>query len=95
MTETVKEVALHYIFGRTFHHGKGGGLALYIWEDIPSRLLHCKSQCNEESLSVEINLRKRKWFLNCSCNSHGNSILRHLEFLNCVIDEHSKTYRRF
>ena len=44
---------------------KGGGLLLYIREDIPSRLLQCKSQCNIESLSVEIILRKRKWFLNC------------------------------
>ena len=39
---------------------KGGGLLLYIREYIPSRLLQCKSQCNIESLSVEINLRKRK-----------------------------------
>ena len=41
-------------------NNKGGGLLLYIREDVPSRLLQCKSQCNIESLSVEINLRKRK-----------------------------------
>ena len=52
---------------------KGGGLLLYIREDIPSRLLQCKSQCNIESLSVEINLRKRKWFLNYSHDPHRNS----------------------
>ena len=74
---------------------KGGGLLLYIREDIPSRLLQCKSQCNIESLSVEINLRKRKWFLNCSYNPHRNSISSHLECLNRVIDEHSKTYDNF
>ena len=45
---------------------KGGGLLLYIWEDVPSRLFRCKSQCNIESPSVEINLRKTKKFLNCS-----------------------------
>ena len=73
----------------------GGGLLLYIREDIPSRLLQCKSQCNIESLSVEINLRKRKWFLNCSYNPHRNSISSHLECLNRVIDEHSKTYDNF
>ena len=31
---------------------KGGVLLLYIREDIPSRLLQCKSQCNIERLSV-------------------------------------------
>ena len=73
----------------------GGGLLLYIKEDISSRLLQCKSQCNIESLSVEINLRKRKWFLNCSYNPHKNSISSHLECLNRVIDERSKTYDSF
>ena len=47
---------------------KGGGFLLYIREDIPSRLLKSKSQCNVKSLSAEINLKKRKWFLNCSYN---------------------------
>ena len=44
----------------------GGGLLLHIREDIPSSLLQSKSQCNVESLSVEINLKKSQWFLNCS-----------------------------
>ena len=72
---------------------KGGGLLLYIREDIPSRLLQCKSQCSIGILSVEtINLRKRKWFLKCLCNPHRNSVSRHLECLTRVIAEHSKTY---
>ena len=37
---------------------KGGGFLLYIREDIPSRLLQCKSQCSIASLFVEINLKK-------------------------------------
>ena len=74
---------------------KGGGLLLSIREDIPSHLLQCKPQCNLESLSVEINLRKRKWFLNCWCNPHRNSFSSHLECLNRAIDEHSKTYDNF
>ena len=68
---------------------------MQIREDIPSRLLQCKSQCNIESLTVEINLRKRKWFLNCSYNPHRDSISSHLECLNRVIDEHSKIYDNF
>ena len=71
------------------------GLLLYFREDIPSRLLQCKSQSNIESLSVEINLRKRKWSLNCWYSPHRNSISSHLECLNRVIDEHSKTYDNF
>ena len=42
-----------------------------------------------------INLKKRKWFLNCSYNPHRNSISSHLECLNRVIDEQSKTYDNF
>ena len=41
---------------------KGGGFLLYIREDIPSRLLQCKSQCNIASLFVEINLKKKVAF---------------------------------
>ena len=45
---------------------KGAGLYMYIREDIQSTLLISKSKCNIETLSVAVNLRKRKWFLNCS-----------------------------
>ena len=41
---------------------KGGGFLLYIREDIPSRLLQCKSQYNIASLFVEINLKKKVAF---------------------------------
>ena len=53
-------------------NGKGGGLLLYIGEDIQSKLLISKSKCNIETLSVAVNLRKRKWFLNCSHNPYQN-----------------------
>ena len=66
-----------------------------IREAIPSRLLQSKSQYNMENLSVQINLKKRKWFLNCSYNPHRISVSSHLECLNRVIDEHSKTYDNF
>ena len=68
---------------------------MYIREDIPSRLLQCKSQWNLESLSVEIHLRKRKWFLNCPYNPQRNLISSNLEWLNRVLDEDSKTYDNF
>ena len=38
----------------------GRGLLLYVREDIPSKFLKVKSDCNIESICVEVNLRKRK-----------------------------------
>ena len=73
-------------------NGKGGGLLLYIREDIQSKLLISKSKCNIETVSVAVNLRKRKWFLNCSYNPHQNLISNHLECLNRLIDEHSNSF---
>ena len=76
-------------------NGKGGGLLLYIGEDIQSKLLISKSKCNIETLSVAVNLRKRKWFLNCSHNPHQNLISNHLECLNRLIDKHSSSFDNF
>ena len=53
----------------------GGGLMLYIREDIPSRLLtEYKPPENVECLFVEINIRKKKWLLFCLCNPHKNNM---------------------
>ena len=41
-------------------NSNGGGLLLYVREDIPSMFLKVKSGCNIESICVEVNLRKRK-----------------------------------
>ena len=70
-------------------NSKDGGILLYIREDIPSRLLNSKSKTGIETISVEINLSKRKWFLNCSYNSNKNLISSQLECLNCIMDEFS------
>ena len=45
---------------RLDRNSKGGGILLYIREDIPSRLLNSKLKTGIETFSVEINLRKRK-----------------------------------
>ena len=74
---------------------KGGGLLLYIREDITSKLLISKSKCNVETLSVAVSLRKREWFLNCSSNPHQNLISNHLECLNRLIDEHNNSFDNF
>ena len=71
---------------------KGGGILLCIREDIPSRLLNSKSETGIEIISVKINLGKRKWFLNYSCNPNKNLISNHLECLNRIRDEFSKNF---
>ena len=68
-------------------NGKGGGLLLYIREDIQSKLLISKSKCNIKTLSVAVSLRNRKWFQNLISN--------HLECLNRLIDEHSNSFDYF
>ena len=70
-------------------------MLLFVREDVPSRILNSKSKTDIETLSVEINLRKRKWFLNCSYNPHKNQISNHLECLNRLIDEYNTYHENF
>ena len=70
----------------------GGRILLYVRKDIPSRLLNSKSKTDIETVFVEITLRERKWFLNCSYNPNKNLISNRLEYLNRIVDEFSKNY---
>ena len=88
----MKGFSVPYRYNR---NGKGAGLLLYIRENIQSNLLISKSKCNIETLSVAVNLRKRKWFLNCSYNPHQNFISNHLECLNRLTDEHCSSFDNF
>ena len=63
-----------------------------IRQDIPSRHLHSKPKICIETISVKINLRKRKWFFNCSYNPNKNHILNPLKCLNRTINEFSNNY---
>ena len=77
---------------RLDRNSKGQGILLYIREDIPSRLLNSKSKTGIETISAEINSRKKKWFFNSSYNPNRNFISNHLECLNRIMDEFSKNY---
>lgn len=68
---------------------------IYVQEDITSRFLKFRYNCNIESISVEINLRLRKWFINGSYNPSQSFIANHLKYLNCIIDECSKSSQNF
>ena len=59
-----------------------GELLLYVCEDIPSKFLKVKSDCNIESICVEVNLRKRMWFINGSYNPNKSFLSNHFECLN-------------
>ena len=63
----LKEFSTPYRLDR---NSKGGGLLLYSREDILSIFLNSGSTCNIETISVEINLSKRKWLLTCCYNPH-------------------------
>ena len=57
----------------------GGGILLYVREDIPSKLLNgLEFKGNLEAMFVEINLRKKKWLLSCFYNPQKSEIRKHL-----------------
>ena len=45
-------------------NGNGGGILVFIREDIPSKLV--ESQMKIEGFFIELNLRGKKWLLCCS-----------------------------
>ena len=63
----------------------GGGLLVFIKEDIPCSILNIK-QLTIDALFIEINLRKRKWLLCCSYNLHKNLIVTHLREAQVALD---------
>ena len=72
----------------------GGGILLYVRDDIPSRLLtDYKIKNNVELFFVEVNIRKKKkWLLSCSYNPHKSNISNHLHHMNKGLDVHLKSY---
>ena len=52
----LKGYGIPYRLNRNYN---GGGLLLYVYENIPSKFLKVKSDCNIESICVEVNFRKR------------------------------------
>ena len=63
---------------RLDRNSKGGGILLYVREDIPSNLIAVDIN-PIESFYVELNLRNNKWLINCSYNPHKSLIANHLD----------------
>ena len=73
---------------------QGGGIMLFIREDIPSKLLAVED-FPTEWFYIEINLRKKKWLLCCSYNPKKSNIRAHLECLNKSLALHLLKYEHF
>ena len=71
---------------------KGGGLILYVHNNIPSRVIDITFAPLIEALVIEINLKKKKWLLICSYNPHKSMIQNHLYHLGKSLDELCKIY---
>ena len=72
----------------------GGGILLYVREDIPTNLTEVETK-PIEGFYAEINLRNHKWLINYSDNPHKNMIGNHLRALNEKLDMYSTSYGNF
>ena len=72
----------------------GGGIMLYVREDIPARLISVEKS-PIEAMFIEINLRNRKLLFCCSYNPNKATTERHIEALSKSIDLHSSLYDNF
>ena len=69
----------------------GGGIVLFVREDIPSKLFSPKNSSTEAFL-IEINLRKKKSLLSWSYNPHGENIESLLKTLSKSLTLYSSSY---
>ena len=74
----------------------GGGILVYIREDILSKLLNISYIASDiECLGIDVNLRKVRWLVICSYNQHKNNISNHLDNLSKVLNRNLSQYERF
>ena len=72
---------------------KGGGLLLFVRDDISSRLLtEYKTPTNVECIFIEISIRKKNWLLCCSYNPHKSNISTHMHHLSKGLDIYMNKY---
>ena len=68
----------------------GGGILLYIREDVPSKLLTIENIT--ETFLVEVNLHKKKWLISCSYNPSKALIVNYMTILSKNIDIYTTKY---
>ena len=62
----------------------GGSILVYVRKDIPFKLIEMNSSV--ESIFIDLNLRKKKWFVNCSYNANNSNICDHFRSLGKSLD---------
>ena len=73
----------------------GGGILLFIREDIPTKIISVTPLKDFEGNFVELNFRKKKVLLCCSYNPYKNLISNHLNILGKILDTQMKIYDSF
>ena len=66
-----------YNFFRSGENANGGDILVYMRNDAPCKLIPMRNSTIERFF-IELNLRKKKQFLYCSCNPHRRFISNHL-----------------
>ena len=82
-----------YTIYRRDRNENGGGLLLYVRNDVPSTLF--KIHPNFEAFDVEWNIRKKKSFLYCAYNPNKNLIKNHLDEIGRNLDLLPSKYDNF
>ena len=78
---------------RLDRNSNGGGLMLFVTEDIPSNFVEAEAK-RIEGFYIELNLCNGKWLLNFSYNPHKNNIGNHLKALSDFLHSHSSIYEK-
>ena len=93
--------AQFHMHGFTTHYrldrnANGGGLLLYVREDIPFKKIdNVDFDTGLKAIFIEINIRKTKWLINCSYNLHKADIKNHLKVIGKNLDSQSSKYDNF
>ena len=86
---TMTGYSIPFRLDRTSH---GGGILLFVREDIPSKIIKTDRDADFEGIFVEINLRKKNWLLCCSYNPYKSNITNHLKNICKTLDKLNSTY---
>ena len=68
----------------------GSGIMVFVRKDIPYKVIS-KETLSIEEMFIELNFRKKKWLLSCSCNPKYSRNI-HLEILRRNLDLYSVQY---
>ena len=78
---------------RLDRNSHGGGILLYVREDIPAKLINNTNFDNDiEAMFIEIKLRKKKWLLSVSYNPQKALTGKHLQAVGKNLDICSGRY---